>query len=80
MAKRRKLVEVEWVDSAFHKGWFSPNQLVVPATCRTTGYLVASEDTHVVVAMSSEDSGEYSEAMAIPRGCIIGVMKVDVRR
>lgn len=68
----RKLVEVLWLDSAFHTGWKNSRVSVDISHCRTTGYLVERNKHRVVVAMHSEDGvdGSYGEAMAIPRACV----------
>lgn len=71
--KHRKLVEVEWQDAAQHRGWHKPNQLATVAQCRTIGYLIDDLKSHVVVAMSSEVTGDYGDAMAIPRGCVVKI-------
>lgn len=63
-----KLVEVEWVDSAFNHGWdhIKVKTRSKIATCRTAGYLLKRDKTEVTVAQSLGDEDQAAEAISIP--------------
>lgn len=64
-----KVVEVEWVDSAFHHGWGSldSKQYATAGRCRTAGYLLRRSKVEIVIAHSvGEDEDAAAEAIAIP--------------
>ena len=71
MAKRRKLVHVEWEDSAFTPGWRShDHNLPGTSPCESVGFLLEKSKSRVILAMQVNGDGGYGEAMAIPRSVV----------
>lgn len=69
------LVEVEWWDSErVNLGWASRDDYLVAlgdrSVYRTAGYVVGEDEASVMVSHSRSDSGNYSDAMLIPRAAI----------
>ena len=69
--KNLRLVEVEWIDSAFCRGWQSVDSKLKDqgiANCRSAGYLL-DQDEHQVRLVSSHDMANESVAdgISIPR-------------
>lgn len=74
---KMRLVQVKWVDSALNIGWKSRySKETSISKCKTVGYLVKKNKKQLVIAMSVNDSGGYSEAMAIPIECVKSVKGV----
>lgn len=74
-----RLVEVKWVDSALNIGWKSEySKETSISQCKTVGYLIKKNKKQLVIAMNINDSGGYSEAMAIPIGCVKSIKKVKI--
>lgn len=77
MSKQYALVEVKWIDSAWHQGWKTKRDgAVQPSHCKTIGYRVRNTKSHLTVAMSVSTNGNFTEAMCIPRGCVVSVRKL----
>jgi hypothetical protein len=67
-----KLVQIDWEDSCSDNGWVSQQQAKChrPAQCRTVGFLLRSGKRDMTIMQSTSNTGNVSEIMAIPRGCI----------
>lgn len=78
--KPPKMVEVFWVDSAFHRGWSShetKRKEMQAAGCRTLGYLVDDAGDCIKVAHSVDAENEsFADAIAIPRVAVQKIRKV----
>ena len=71
----KRIVEVDWVDSAFCRGWQSTqskkdDQGIV--TCRSVGYLLDSDDTQIRLVgsqtpSSATDGSTVADGLSIPR-------------
>lgn len=65
------LIEVDWVDSAFHHGWSradTKRQEMGISKCRTVGYFISADKVRVSLASSTADKGEsYADGISIPR-------------
>ena len=74
------MVEVFWVDSAFHRGWTgheAKRREMSAAECRTMGYLVESNRACVKVAHSVDIENEsFADAIAIPRVAVRRIRNV----
>ena len=70
--KEYKRVEVEWDDSCSNNGWQCADTAKSHSTaqCRTVSYLVKSSKKSITLVQSLSNTGNISELMAIPRGCI----------
>lgn len=64
------LVEVEWIDSAFHRGWSSADEKrreMSYSVCRTAGYLIGRDKQSVKIAMNMADkSASFGDGITIP--------------
>lgn len=67
-----RLVEVDWVDSAEATVWAYPENIKT-LMAYSVGWLVESNKKFIVVAGCIGESGMVSQAMAIPRGCIVKI-------
>jgi hypothetical protein len=75
-------IEIQWVDAASDNGWQLLSEFTVESTplnqCFTTGYLLEINDQEVrIVQTISPIAGTGTEAMYIPRGCIIDIKMID---
>lgn len=74
------MVEVFWVDSAFHRGWTNhetKRKEMSAAECRTLGYLVENGKACVKVAHSVDaDNESFADAIAIPRVAVRRIRSV----
>lgn len=76
---KRRIVEVEWVDSASTGGWGHPDAFIKSglARCRTVGYVLERTKDHIVVVQNvGDDTGRVGESMAIPASCIRSVRRL----
>ena len=73
--KKRRLVEVEWIDSSFNSGWHANTTYSTVSECRTVGYLT-HKDKHVVNVSMNLSPESRGETMAIPRQCVKSIRKV----
>jgi hypothetical protein len=76
VTERGALVEVEWYDSErVTLGWASAEDyleaLAERTIYRTAGYFVGEDADHVMVSNSRSDSGNYGDAMVIPRAVVV---------
>ena len=70
------VVEVEWVDSAAHGEWATPDEvhaLLDKLTCRSVGYLLHDDERGVLLALGAGAVGQYLSTMAIPRAAILDI-------
>ena len=76
------IVEVEWDDAAVKGRWLDKASYMaeVPVRCRTSGYLLKSDNRCVVIVQSQGDSGDVADSMAIPRGCVRRVSRLLARK
>jgi hypothetical protein len=62
---------VVWEDSASpDAGWHEKDVTVSPVLCRTVGYILDDEPNHVTIVQTTDESQNWSGAMAIPRSAI----------
>lgn len=69
----RKVVLVEWLDSATKGGWRNVKDYrdnAKPAACRTVGYLLKDTGDHVTIVQSQGNVDDCTDAMSIPKACI----------
>ena len=68
--KRLYAVEVEWVDSAFNRGWGNAavkTREMDISICRTVGYLISRDKKAIKLAMNSADNDEsLGDGISIP--------------
>lgn len=70
--KKRSLprVEVDWIDSAFHRGWsgsIEKQEKMTVSVCRSVGYLLSRDAKMVRLVMHCADNEEsYGDGMSIP--------------
>ena len=68
--KKIQLVEVEWIDSAFHRGWSSTDtkqREMAISVCRSVGYLVSRDKKVVNLVMHSADKHtSLGDGLSIP--------------
>lgn len=68
-----QMVEVEWIDSAFHRGWGTLGEKrdrMSAAKCRTVGYLLEEGKREIKLAMSLDDDPKdpsAADGITIPR-------------
>ena len=75
-----KLVMVEWDDAYSDGGWLSYEKELNVSKCVTVGLLQFDEPNRVVVIQSrSNSTGNYSDRLAIPRGCIKRIRYLKVK-
>ncbi len=75
-----QLVEVEWLDSTGHSGWHDPDEateLLTKLECLVAGYLIEDKPEGIVVALGAGGLGQRLDSMAIPRGAIVSVTRLD---
>lgn len=64
------LVEVEWIDSAFHRGWSDADtkrKEMSYSVCRTAGFLIARDKKCLKLAMNSGDNHQsFGDGITIP--------------
>jgi hypothetical protein len=73
-------VEVEWIDSAFTRGWRDPDEMLSESGCMnciSVGYLIRKTPKMVTIVQSHHDlkreqrfHDSWSEALSIPRSCV----------
>jgi len=68
------IVEVEWIDSASGANTWnileSHADQLKPLPCKSAGYLVRKDREAVSIMQSQSVSGQYTDAMTIPRSCV----------
>ncbi len=76
---KQHLVVVEWQDAASYDPWqhLFDAEDHCPSKCKTVGWLLSKTKTHVTVAASQSDTGNWSQLMAVPRGCITSLRRLD---
>lgn len=74
MADKRKVVAVDWVDSASYakQCWrdMAEYEALTPSVITTVGFIAAEDKARVVLVQTVNDDNDASGCMAIPRGCI----------
>lgn len=74
------LIEVVWIDSAFHRGWSkaeTKRQEMGISECRTAGYFISADKLTLNVATSTADKGaSYADGMSIPRAAVKTVRRL----
>ena len=80
MAKRVKLILIEWQDSNVTHGWrpFDASGDDV-AHCRTVGILKGEDETKITVALGDSDCGSVFETITIPRGSITSIKELRIK-
>ena len=64
-----KVVEVTWIDSAFHRGWGTLTEKqrdMRISHCRTVGYLLHRDADMLKIAQSLGDDDSAADGIAIP--------------
>jgi hypothetical protein len=79
----KRLVEVEWIDSASTNGWQRRGEIDQEqkqdgglVECRTVGYLLSKDKRSLRLAQSQSSHGAVAEICAIPRSCIRSIREV----
>ena len=74
MARARKIVHIEWVDSATHSGWHNtahdPRGV---AHCQSVGMVVRDNEKEIVIVQSWSDDetvAKVGESIAIPKAAV----------
>ncbi len=75
----KHLVVVEWMDSATADGWQheADAEKHQPSVCKTVGWLLTKNRQYITVAASQSDSGNWSQAMSIPRACVTSIRRLE---
>ena len=82
LCSKRKIVEVEWVDSAATGGWNPARKFIESGTsrCRSVGYMIERSNKQIVLVTNlSDDTGNAGEGMAIPTACVKRVRILEKR-
>ena len=76
-----RLVMVDWIDATSYSGWRERKDFLKSpcVLCRTVGYLVGDDGECLKMAGSCSDEGIYNDRSAIPKGCVIRKVTLDVR-
>lgn len=78
--KKLPMVVVEWEDIAAHSSWYLESEVkeeCKPLLSRTIGWRMASDRKVMRVASTRCESGKCSDVVAIPRGCIKSIRRVE---
>ena len=70
MAKKLRLVEVEWVDASISGGWGVRKEYLAIRgikQCRTAGYLLRSNRKEIMVVQSQTEHDGVADSISIPR-------------
>ena len=73
MQKPKRIVKVDWIDSAEWSGWRDDCAEMKPCTCQTVGFLLRSNKNHIVIAGSHSDGNSWISHIVIPRGAITAI-------
>jgi len=75
---KHRLLRVEWEDSASRGKWHRTTEIGRRATlqCESVGYVVRSDKHEIVLAQSICENEDINDTMAIPRGCIRKVRRL----
>lgn len=76
MMRKFQLVRVRWLDSASHLGWQSHAEDHEVSTVESIGWLVKESKEQLTITHSFSDNRDVMDALSIPRGCILKVMKL----
>lgn len=76
---KHRLIRVEWDDAATTGNWRNPSEMgrEERLQCQSVGHVVRSNKQEVVLALSISESGNMSDTIAIPRGCIRKVRRLE---
>lgn len=78
--KRRRILEVEWDDSATLSRWGYEKEHTESsvAKCRSVGYLIERNEKHIVLALNaSDETGRVGDTISIPAACVRKVRRID---
>jgi hypothetical protein len=66
-----KLVLIEWVDASSRLGgWHYLDENDSTLKCLSIGLVCREDESQIVLALSRNEGGLFSETFAIPKGCI----------
>ena len=70
---KRKLVSVEWVDSAMTNGWrhIGPETDLSPSKCHSVGFVLKDDKEGIALSQSISDNGGTDTILSIPRCAIL---------
>ena len=78
--KTLPLVEVHWIDSAFHRGWSDTDtkrKEMCVSECRSIGYLMSRDRYVLKLAMHTADDGKnYGDGISIPASTVKNVRRL----
>ncbi len=74
-----KLVLVEYYDSACSEGWHKFGETEGISSCVSVGVLKYEDDKQIIIFPNRSDTGNVSDSMAIPKGCIKRIRKVKIK-
>ena len=76
--KNHKKVQVSWCDSTSRGRWVESSiaKDYKVAEIRTVGLLVEKTKHEVVVALNTDEDGDVSDVITIPRGCIRSITEL----
>ena len=80
---KEKMIRIDWEDSCMDTGWKSRKEASTHSVskCHSIGYQLRSNKREVVIYQSqSEDSGQVTEMMAIPRKAITKITELRERK
>ena len=80
MAKKPRMVLVEWLDSNVVHGW-RPDDCKEDnmAHCRTVGILKAEDEMKITVVLGDSDCGSVLESITIPKGCVTQIRELRIK-
>lgn len=77
---KHPLVEVEWIDSAFNRGWGDAKTKTKEmgiSVCRSVGYLMERNAKSVKIAMNSADDHQsFGDGISIPTCAVTRVRRL----
>lgn len=79
MAKKLKLVEVEWIDPASWSRWNSREyyENAEYSECRSVGYLMTKNRDKVVLVQSLDDDGHgAADGIVLPRKVVTNIREL----
>jgi hypothetical protein len=66
----REVAYVVWTDSSLQNGQVDERELPEPENIASVGWVVKSDETHIVLAREDMNNGDWRGLIAIPRECV----------
>lgn len=64
--QRKNWTVVDWIDSANYGGWRDGEEEQEPVMCRSIGVVLKETETHITLAQTVGDDGNYANVVVIP--------------